>query len=192
VLRVEGLGKRYESRWIFRGLAFSLGAGDRLVVLGRNGAGKSTLLRTLAGLVQPSEGRVELPPEPRRSLGFSGLEQALYPQLTVDEHLNLAAELRDCDARADELLDQVELAYARELPASKLSTGMKARLKLALAIQPRPQVLLLDEPGASLDEQGRGIVEAVCAEQASRGCLIVATNDPTERRLANLELRLES
>ena len=190
-MRAEGLGKRYGRRWLFRDLSFSLETGQRLAILGHNGSGKSTLLRILAGLLAPSEGRV-VPPEgdPRLSLGYAALEMALYAPLTVAEHLRLAAELRGCEARADELLDAVGLAHARDLPAGQLSTGMKARLKLAMAIQPRPSVLLLDEPGAALDEEGRALVARIADEQTARGALVVATNDPLERRLATHELAL--
>lgn len=191
MLVVEGLGKRFGKRWIFRGLSFELEMGDRLLIMGRNGAGKSTLLKTLAGLVRASEGEIRLPEgDFRLTLGLSALEQALYPNLTVGEHLQFAADLRGCEARTDELLGQVGLGYARDFPASQLSTGMKSRVKIAMAVQARPKVLLLDEPGAGLDEAGRALVDEIAAEQTQRGCLIVATNDPAERRLANLELEL--
>ncbi|RYG26226.1 ABC transporter ATP-binding protein [bacterium] len=190
-MRAEGLGKRYGRRWLFRDVSFELEKGQRLAILGHNGSGKSTLLRLLAGLLAPTEGKVT-PPEgdPRTTLGYAALEMALYSSLTVEEHLHLAAELRGCDDRADELLDTVGLAYARTLPAGQLSTGMKARLKLAMAVQPRPAVLLLDEPGAALDEQGRALVKRITEEQTERGVLIVATNDPQERGLATHELVL--
>jgi len=163
------------------------------VILGRNGAGKSTLLRTIAGLTQITEGEVSLPEgDPRHTLGLSALEQSVYTQLTVEEHLELTAQLRGCPARIDEILEKIDLVYARNKAAGQLSTGMKARLKLAMAIQAKPAVLLLDEPGAGLDEEGRSLVSRIAAEQAERGCLIVATNDPAERRLANLELQLAS
>jgi ABC-type multidrug transport system ATPase subunit len=193
VLKVDRLGKRYGGRWIFRGLTFELGRGDRLVILGRNGSGKSTLLRTIAGLTEKSEGNVVLPEgDPRHTLGLCALEQSVYSQLTVEEHLEMTADLRGCPARIDELLSKIDLAYARNERASHLSTGMKARLKIAMAIQSDPLALLLDEPGAGLDEAGRNLVTRITAEQAERGCLIVATNDPAERRLANLELQLAS
>jgi ABC-type multidrug transport system ATPase subunit len=89
-------------------------------------------------------------------------------------------------------LELIQLGYAKDVPAGQLSTGMKARLRVAMAIQAKPKVLLLDEPGAGLDEAGRSLIDLVTAEQAARGCLIVATNDPLERRLATLELQLES
>src|SRR5256885_3232939 len=61
MLEASGLGKRYGSRWIFRGISFQLKKGDRLAILGSNGTGKSTLLRCLAGLLMPNEGKVEMP-----------------------------------------------------------------------------------------------------------------------------------
>jgi len=191
VVEVSGLGKRFGGRWIFRNLNFRLEQGDTLVVLGRNGAGKSTLLKTMAGLISPSEGTVTLPEgDVRLSVALSALEQALYPNLTVEEHLRFAGDMRGCPHRTDELLEQVGLVYARRYMAGEMSTGMKARLKLALATQARPKLLLLDEPGAGLDEQGRSLVEALSREQAKRGCLVLATNDPAERRFANVELEL--
>lgn len=162
----------------------------RLVVRGRNGAGKSTLLRTLAGLIRPTEGTVRLPEgDPRVQLGYGALEQALYGPLTVREHLEFFARLRSCPARTDELLEQIGLGYAADFPARSLSTGMKARLKLAIAIQARPEVLLLDEPGAGLDAAGRELVETIL--DGHRGPLVLATNDEAERRFATHELELE-
>ena len=186
MLAVEGLGKRFGERWIFRGVSFGLARGDRLLVTGRNGAGKSTLLRALAGLTAANEGAVELP----GSMGYAALSQAVYAHLTVAEHLELTGDLRGCPARTDEWLDYFELRYARDERAANLSSGMRARLRFAMAIQAEPNVLLLDEPSASLDDDGRRIVERMVADQAARGCVVLATNDPAERRLANLEVEL--
>ena len=188
---MEGLGKRYGRRWLFRDLSFDVERGQRLAILGHNGSGKSTLLRLLAGLLAPTEGRVEGPEgDPRTTLGYAALEMALYASLTVEEHLTLSARLRGCAARTDELLEEVGLGYARSFPAGQLSTGMKGRLKLAMATQARPALLLLDEPGAALDEAGRALVSRIAEAQTARGALVVATNDPAERRLATHELEL--
>ena len=159
-------------------------SGEAVAILGRNGSGKSTLLRILSGLMMPGVGSVILDVlDPRLDLAMASVEQSLYPQLTVAEHLEFAAELRGCEAKVDELLTKVGLAAARNAFASQLSTGMKVRLRVAQAIQTSPKLLLMDEPGAALDEEGRALVEEVCREQVARGALILATNDPTERRL---------
>ncbi|MCB8933726.1 MAG: ABC transporter ATP-binding protein [Fimbriimonadaceae bacterium] len=188
MLAVRQLGKRFGSRWLFRDVEFDLLAGQALVVLGANGSGKSTLLRTIAGLVPASVGSVEV----EGPLGMSTLELALYPQLTAEEHLEFSGAMRGCDPRIAELLSQVGLEAAAQVPAGRYSTGMKARLRMAMAIQHRPKVLLLDEPGAGLDEKGRALTEAICATQRSEGVLVLATNDPSERRFGTHELELGS
>src|SRR5215216_594155 len=102
LLVAKGLGKRFETNWIFRGLTFEVKAGDGLIIVGRNGAGKSTLLRALAGLVTPTEGSVQTAPEDLRTgLSMAALDQSLYPHLTVREHLELFGKLRGCASRAD-------------------------------------------------------------------------------------------
>ena len=191
MLEVSGLGKRYGDRWLFRNLTFTLTAGDALIVLGRNGAGKSTLLKAIAGLLIPSEGQVKANvPDTRTGLAMSALEMSLYPALTLREHLRLAGDLRGCDSREAELLSRIGLTHAAGLAASKISTGMKARLKLALAIHPNPAILILDEPGAGMDDAGKDLVQSICAEQKERGVLILATNDQREKLLGTLELEL--
>ena len=192
MLEASGLGKRYGARWIFRGISFQLNKGDRLAVLGSNGTGKSTLLRCLAGLLTPSEGKIAMPQgDLRKILSMAAIEMALYPALSVAEHLQLTADLRGCEDRTDELLTRVGLRQAHNLYASQLSTGMKSRLRLAMALQSDPLVLLLDEPGAAMDEAGKALLDGIVEEQSQRGVLIYATNDPSERRHATHELALE-
>lgn len=192
MLRAHDLGKRYSDRWIFRHLSFSLETGDALIILGPNGSGKSTLLKIVSGLLSPSEGEIEKPREdPRTALGLSALDMQVYGHLTVAEHLQLVADLRGIVLNEDVLL-QVGLQERVDQLAMQLSTGMRARLKLALAIQAKPSVLLLDEPGAGLDESGRALLDEICLRQRERGCLLIATNDPNERRLGTLELDLAS
>jgi ABC-type multidrug transport system ATPase subunit len=191
VLQVESLGKRFGIRWIFRGITFELKQGQSLIVSGRNGAGKSTLLKCIAGLAGQTEGTIDLPKEDaRRSIGFAALDMQLYSHLTVAEHFEFAANMRGCDPRAEELAQQVGLADRTNQMVAELSTGMRARVKIALAVQARPMILLLDEPGAGLDEHGRALLDELCDEQKQRGCVLIATNDPLERRLGNLELEL--
>jgi heme exporter protein A len=191
VLRAINLGKKFESRWIFRRLDFSVEPGQGLIIRGRNGAGKSTLLKILAGLLSATEGQIQRPSQPSTEIGYFALDGSVYPALTVREHLLIAGQMRGVPDRADELLDRIGLVEAAHRPASKLSTGMRSRLKIALAIQAEPKLLFMDEPGAGLDEAGKALVASVCKEQLARGALIVATNDLEERRLGTHELELQ-
>lgn len=163
------------------------------MVKGPNGSGKSTLLKLLAGLIGPSEGRVRRPEgDLRTSLGYSGLDLALYPNLTGREHLEFAASMRGKGLPEDELLSRVGLSEASDRAAGQYSTGMRARLKLALAIQCDPAVLLLDEPTASLDDRGRELVYGLVADYRNRAAVVVATNDPADSALATHELVLNA
>ena len=85
-------------------------------------------------------------------------------------------------------MERIGLGYAADRRASKLSTGMRARLRLALACQSRPKVLLLDEPTTGLDAPGKALVASLVEEQLGHGCVLLATNDPEDRRLATHEL----
>jgi heme exporter protein A len=191
VLKAERLGKRYGARWLFRNIEFDLQSGESLVIAGANGTGKSTMIKIIAGLLPASEGEVSLPNgDSRLTLGYSGLDLNVYPYLTALEHVTMAASLRGRDCDAMELLTDIGLARAANQRAGEFSTGMRARLKLVMATQAKPQVLLLDEPSASLDEVGRNLVEKIVSEQRQRGVCLIATNDPLERRLGSHVLEL--
>lgn len=189
MLKVENLGKRYGGRWIYRGLDFTVSPGQCLVIAGPNGSGKSTLVRTLAGLITPTEGKVRFEGERRREVGYMALEMQPYTNLTPAEHLQLFAQMQGIPPQL-QALDEVGLTPLLKgaVTAGQMSSGMKARLKLALAIQSSPCLLILDEPGTALDEGGRQALREVRAAQLKRGAIILATNDRTEKEGATHEL----
>lgn len=150
------------------------------------------MLKIMAGVLPATEGTVFRGKDHRLDLGYAALDQPVYPVLTVAEHLELSAELRGCAPRTDELLEEVELAYAKEAAGRHLSTGMRARLKLALAIQAEPAAILLDEPGAGLDERGRGVLHRLIESRRERTAFVIATNEQLERQYATHELDLDS
>lgn len=183
LLTTQQLGHTFGKSWLFRHLDLELSAGDRLLVLGQNGSGKSTLLKCISGLVRPREGAVNI----YGKFGYSSLDLALYPNLSALEHLALLnSESPDYH---QSVLDQVGLGNTKSQGAGEFSTGMRARLKLALAILNRPEILLLDEPSAALDESGRQVVDSII--QSFTGAIIIASNDPLERRWATHELEIE-
>lgn len=192
MLQCRGLGKKFGSRWLFRHLDLTVEPGECVVIQGPNGCGKSTLLKIMAGLMPPTEGTCDTGEDSRTTLGYASLDQAVYPGLTVNEHLVFAAQMRGCEPRLGTLLGEVGLPDSGEVLGRQLSTGMRSRLKLALAIQAGPHVLLLDEPGAGLDQAGREMLERVLEARRSQTCLVIATNDPKETGHATQLLSLVS
>lgn len=191
MIEVNGLGKKYGSRWILRDLTFTLQAGECLIVTGKNGAGKSTLLKVLSGLERATVGTVNTDTEDYRTdLSYCALEQATFANLTVIEHLSLAAKMRGIQSDDATIIRDCGLDEHKDHQAQYLSSGLRSRLKIALAIQSNPRILLWDEPGVALDGAGKALIQRVIQQQKLRGLLVIATNDPDERRFGTHELEL--
>ncbi|MCW5940348.1 MAG: ABC transporter ATP-binding protein [Fimbriimonadaceae bacterium] len=190
MLLLQGVGRRFGSRWVVRGLSFELKAGECLVLSGPNGSGKSTLIKLLARLLAPTEGRLSGPPA--EETGLFVLDQSLYPQLTVREHLDLFATLRQVVPRPEAWADSVGLSPSLDRPAGELSTGTRARLKLLLATLHQPRLLLLDEPSASLDDSGRSVVGSLLRTHLTKGAAVLATNDPRDLEHATHRLAFDA
>lgn len=192
VIVATDLGKKYGNRWIFRNLSFTLEKGQCLIVTGKNGAGKSTLLKVLAGLERPTYGTMKQDViDYRTELSYCALDQSTFPNLTVIEHLNLAAEVRGIQVDNTKLISDCGLEEHRDVQSQHLSSGLRSRLRIALAIQTNPKILLWDEPGVALDGAGKALIERVITEQKQRGLLVLATNDSEERRFGTHALELE-
>jgi len=165
VLSLSGVTKSFGSETAVDNISLDVRPGELLTFLGPSGCGKTTTLRAIAGLVEPTEGRVLIggevvagdgsfvPPE-RRDVGIVFQDFALFPHLTVRE--NVAFGLTDADAaeteaRVDELLELVEMTDHGAKTPDQLSGGQKQRVALARSLAPEPDVLLLDEPFSNLD-----------------------------------------
>jgi ABC-2 type transport system ATP-binding protein len=173
-LETVGLGKRYGSFWALRDCTLEIPAGSVTALVGPNGAGKTTLLHLAVGLSEPSAGEVRvLGASPQRDaaavlprIGFVAQEHPLYRGFTVAETLRLGRELNpswDEDA-ARARIKTLGLPLRKKVGA--LSGGQRAQVALTLALAKRPELLLLDEPVASLDplarrEFLRSVMEAV-------------------------------
>ena len=192
MLRLEAVARRIAGRRIVDRVSLDIDAGEQMVLVGPSGCGKSTLLRTIAGLDRADEGRIVLDgrdvttvPAERRRVGLVFQDHALFGHLRVAD--NIAFGLRDLSrrersARVGELLELVQLSrLARRYP-HELSGGEQQRVALARALAPRPAVVLLDEPFASLDErlrdELRGDVTAALRHQHATALFV--THDRTE------------
>jgi ABC-2 type transport system ATP-binding protein len=161
-IEADGLGMRYRKRWALRDCALEVPAGRVAGLVGPNGAGKTTLLHLAVGLLEPTEGHIEVlgsrpaeSPTQLGQVGFVAQETPLYASLSVADHLRLGAWLnpRWDNALAQRRIDQLGLDPKQR--AGKLSGGQRAQLALTLAIAKRPALLVLDEPVASLDPLAR-------------------------------------
>ncbi len=173
-LVVDNVTKRFGNVLALDDVSFSLGATELLALVGPSGCGKSTLLRTIAGLVRADHGRLRLgglvvddgtrhvPPEHRR-IGLVFQDHALFPHLRVAENIAFGvrdASRRDTNGRVAEMLEVVDLVGYGERFPHELSGGERQRVALARALAPRPALMLLDEPFASLDSNLRSQLRA--------------------------------
>ena len=162
VVRTEGLGKRYGRRWALSDCTLDIPAGRVTGLVGPNGAGKTTLLSMAVGLSQPTAGSIEVcGARPAASaaqlakVGFVAQDTPTYARLSIAEHLELGRRLNPRWDRelASHRLDRLGLDPKQR--AGKLSGGQRAQLALTLGLAKRPELLILDEPVASLDPLAR-------------------------------------
>ena len=182
-IECSGLGRSYGERVALQDLTLSLDEGRTLVVFGPNGAGKSTLLRVLATLLRPHAGTArvlgrELPGDGwavRGRIGFVGHEPLLYRELTGRENLRHTARLFGVDGgRVEQLLERVGMERRADEPVRTLSRGMAQRLAICRATLHEPELLLLDEPLASLDPAAIELVSPLVHGQTR----VVTSHDP--------------
>jgi heme exporter protein A len=189
LLEFSGVAHRFGRRWVLRGVQFALAPGEVVAVGGANGAGKTTLLRIGATLLRPMRGsgrvgELDLVRDAglvRARVAFMGHSPALYEDLTAQENLAFAFRMRGRAADPEGLrsaLAEVGLAEHAHARVRQFSSGMRRRLALARTVIDLPEILLMDEPYASLDREGVELVNRVIERVAARGGgVLMATHD---------------
>jgi ABC-type multidrug transport system ATPase subunit len=186
MIRARGLEKRYGRRRVLDGVDIELPRDGCLLVTGPNGSGKTTLLRLLTGLAAPTRGTLEVAVD-RGRMGFLAHEPLVYRELSALENLDLFGRLYRVPERRERigmLLERFGLWQARNERVAAYSRGMTQRLALCRALLHDPDLLVLDEPYAALDDQGAGLLDRELADLAGARTLVVATHDP--KRLGGL------
>jgi ABC-2 type transport system ATP-binding protein len=184
-LAVSGVHKRWEPGVapVLAGVDLELEPGVAVAVAGANGAGKTTLLRIVAGLLAPDAGSVRVcglglggdREEYQRALGFLPAgNSGLYGRLKAEHHLELWTRLalmprRRRRAAIASAVDAFGLASLCGRRVDRLSMGQRQRLRLALAFVHAPRLVLLDEPGTSLDDEGAAVLDVALSELKARG-----------------------
>jgi ABC-2 type transport system ATP-binding protein len=187
IIIVDDFHKNYEETVAVAGITFGVEAGEVLGLCGPNAAGKTTTLRALAGILEPTYGRLSIaghdlsrdPVAAKAALAYVPDDPRLFDQLTVWEHFRFIAaayRLRDWKARAEGLLEEFELVEKRDALASELSRGMRQKVAICSGYIHQPKALLLDEPLTGLDPRGIRTMKMSIRRCAEAGAALIVSS----------------
>ncbi|TAD94728.1 MAG: ABC transporter ATP-binding protein [Bacteroidetes bacterium] len=185
---VENLGKKFTNEWIFRNLSFSLTSGENLAVIGQNGSGKSTLLKVLAGFTPLTQGKMQFSGQKSitsdslfKHLSWAAPYLQLIEELTLEEQIDFHEKFKKLSISKQQLIDCLDFSKSSTRKMIKFfSSGMKQKLKLALAIYSQTSLLLLDEPTSNLDSKNIAWYLETIEKNKEKRTIIVASNQTYE------------
>jgi ABC-2 type transport system ATP-binding protein len=180
LVEARAIGRRFGSRWALRRVSMTVEPGETVALVGPNGAGKTTLLSILAGVLSASEGSASVA---GGRGGFVTQQASLWRRLTARENLRLLARAErvpDPARAADDLVRRAALDEFADRPVGQLSVGQMQRVNVAAGLLGDPEVVLLDEPTASLDPRQRRLLWELLAPVPARGGAVVFTTQNVE------------
>jgi lipopolysaccharide export system ATP-binding protein len=191
-LHTDEIGKSYKGRQVVRGVNLEITQGEVVGLLGPNGAGKTTSFYIIVGLIAPDTGRVLIDDEDisrvpmylrARQYGISYLPQepSVFRKLTVEENILAVLEAQAISwemrrARAEKLIDQLNLGHIRKTRGYALSGGERRRVEIARALAAEPRFMLLDEPFAGVDPLSVLDIQRIIRELTLRGIGVLITD----------------
>ena len=188
-IETEGITKSFSNRPALRGIDLTVSQGESVVILGPNGAGKTTLIKVLATIMKPSSGRVMIDglnlkdsaEEARRRIGVVTHQTFLYSNLTAYENLEFYSRMYDVPRRKEriqEVASIVDMTSRLHDRVGTLSRGMQQRISIARSLLHKPNIILLDEPEAGLDQQAVSMLwEALQREGEGKHTIILTTHN---------------
>ena len=189
-ISLNKISRKFNYEWIFRDVNFEFEAGNAYAILGSNGSGKSTLLQIISGHLHPSEGIVSYSKGKQtiaiedffRHVTYSGPYLELIEEFTLEEMLTFHHRFRKFrnGLNVSEVIDITGLARNRNKPIKYFSSGMKQRVRLAIALLSESDVVLLDEPAANLDRKAIEWYRSLVAEHCNDRIIIVCSNSQSE------------
>ena len=192
---LEDIGRRFNREWIFQKLNYRFSAGQSYAILGPNGSGKSTLLQVVASSLTPSQGAIRyvLDGAPVTAdmaynlMSIAAPYMELIEEFTLAEHIAFHFSFKNYRSGYDiqTLIDLTGLQASRNKPIRQFSSGMRQRVKLALACCSDTPVLLLDEPTSNLDRAGIGWYQHLVNATRDNRLIIVCSNQEEEYRFCN-------
>ncbi|MEX2597540.1 MAG: ATP-binding cassette domain-containing protein [Salibacteraceae bacterium] len=193
-IKASNIGKKYGRHWIFRNVSAVFEQGNVYPVIGNNGSGKSTFLQVISGFVTANEGKLSHVVNG----GSIAVEQwykhmtmatpylDLFEELNVDETIYIHEKLKPLLISSEAIIAEIDLENHRSKPLSTLSSGMRQRLKLALALYSDVSMILLDEPLTNLDKRwSEWYNEKIDVFKKERITIICSNSNDQELRMAN-------
>lgn len=202
-ITLNNIGKRYNYEWIFRKVNYEFTNDNSYVILGANGSGKSTLLQVIAGNIIPSEGELQyLSPLKKmvvnetffRNISFAAPYLELFEEFTLTEAVEFQAQFKPFKKELDinKIIELTELEKVKNKQLKQYSSGMKQRVKLALAILSSTPVLLLDEPTSNLDKKAISWYQNLIKDYSKNRLIIVCSNQlEYEYPFCNIQMNIE-
>lgn len=198
-IQLSAAAKRYNTEWIFSNLEFSFSTGHYYALVGNNGSGKSTLLQILAGYIGLTKGQIHWldtnnqlidPSLIYKQISIVAPYLELVEEFTATEQIAFHQQFKSIQStlKPIEILEKIGLKQAVNKQIRNFSSGMKQRLKLALAIFDQSPILLLDEPCSNLDQEGIKTYQALIHDYAMHKLIIVASNDEQEYHFCDIQL----
>lgn len=200
-IQVNAASKRFNKEWIFSNLNYSFTTGHHYALIGNNGSGKSTLLQIIAGYIGLTKGTIHWTNTAGKAIDSANIFQQisvaapyleLVEEFTALEQIAFHQQFKPLQTGLNpmELLEKIGLNKAADKQIRNFSSGMKQRLKLALAIFDQAPILLLDEPCSNLDQEGIQTYHQLMQAYAMHKLIIVASNDPQEYQFCSQQVSL--
>lgn len=195
-VRLQKLGKKFTRHWIFRNLDDTIQSGEKIAIVGPNGSGKSTLLQIISGAQPYTEGKIEY-----HLNGFKIDSDAVFQYLSFAapysqniEELNLRelfkfhSGFKKMTVSFTSFLELLQYPFKPDQLIRYYSSGMKQRIKLALALLAENELVLLDEPTSNLDQSGKDWYQEIISKNMDNRTLIIASNEPFEYQITERQI----
>lgn len=201
-INLSNIGKRYNFEWIFRKVNYDFSSENNYVILGSNGSGKSTLLQVIAGNLTNSEGEIQYQVSGTKyqdeiifkQLSYCAPYLDLFDEFTLTESIAFQEKFKPFQAGLDlkKIIELTELEKSKDKQLKYYSSGMKQRVRLALAILANTPLLLLDEPTSNLDKKAIDWYQKLVIDYSKNRLIIVASNQQEyEYPFCNKQLNIE-
>jgi ABC-type multidrug transport system ATPase subunit len=199
-VKLNKVGKRFNKEWILRNLSLDIPSQSSLSITGANGSGKSTLIKLISAYMEPTSGNIQYFENKKtypiesipQSIGLAAPYVDLIEEFSLREHVEFHFKFRATPFSLDEIIARTNFQFSIDKKVQDFSSGMKQRLKLALAIFAKNKLLILDEPTSNLDQEGIEWYRDQILQKIGTCTIIVASNQRHEYDFISKNIDLDN